>query len=68
MFDKEKKQNKINKSKEDCLTIGYDYSKERDHTALIISRPLGNGAFEMLNEFYDKEAEEIYNKLIGGNK
>lgn len=68
MFDKKKKQNKINKSKEDCLTIGYDFSKGRDHTVLIIGKPLGNEAFEILNEFYDKEAEEIYNKLIGGNK
>lgn len=50
---------------EDCLVIGYDQAKGKDHTCLIISRPIGNGAYQIINEYLDKEAEEIYSKLTG---
>lgn len=52
---------------EDCLIIGYDTSKEKDHSVLLIVRSIGHGAFQIINEYLDKEAEEIYNKLIAGD-
>lgn len=58
--------NKEKRSK-DCLLIEYDISKEKDHSILIIGRSIGNGAFQIINEYLDKEAEEIYNKLIAGD-
>ena len=60
-------QKKKIEDKEDRLIIGYDYSNGQDHTALLIGRRLGRG-YKVLNIIYDKEAEEIYNKLIGGTK
>lgn len=51
---------------EDCLIIGYDVSENKDHTSLIIARPMQNTrGMLILNEFIDQEAEKIYKKLIG---
>ena len=47
---------------EDRLVIGYDKAEDKDSHALIVSRKIGRGLW-IINEFYDKEAEEIYNKL-----
>lgn len=47
---------------EDRLIIGYDESKEKDHTSLIVARQVCRGTF-ILNAFHDDEAREIYNKL-----
>lgn len=47
---------------EDRLVIGYDKAEDKDRQALIVSRKNGRGLW-IVNEFYDKEAEEIYNKL-----
>jgi len=47
---------------EDRLVIGYDKAEDKDSQALIVSRKIGRGLW-IINEFYDKEAEEIYNKL-----
>jgi hypothetical protein len=60
----EYKENEQNPIPEDRLIIGYDCSKEKDHTCLLVARKIGRGYF-ILNEFLDKEAEEIYKKLIG---
>lgn len=55
------------KCSEDCLIIGYDISEEKEHSVLIIGRSIGNGAFQIINEYLDKEAEEVYNKLTAGD-
>lgn len=47
---------------EDRLIIGYDKAEDKDRQALIVSRKNGRGLW-IVNEFCDKEAEEIYNKL-----
>lgn len=47
---------------EDRLVIGYDKAEGNSRQALIVARKNGRGLW-IINEFYDKEAEEIYNKL-----
>lgn len=47
---------------EDRLVIGYDKAEGSSRQALIVGRKNGRGLW-IVNQFYDKEAEEIYNKL-----
>lgn len=47
---------------EDRLVIGYDKAEGNSRQALIVARKNGRGLW-IVNQFYDKEAEEIYNKL-----
>ena len=47
---------------EDRLVIGYDKAEGSRRQALIVARKNGRGLW-IVNQFYDKEAEEIYNKL-----
>lgn len=49
-----------------ALTIGYDISKEKDHCCLIVAQLRGNSEIMIINEFYDKEADELFKKLVGG--
>lgn len=49
-----------------ALTIGYDFSKEKDHCCLIVARLRGNSEIMIINEFYDEEANELFKKLIRG--
>lgn len=56
------RQMKAKPSKEDSLIIGYDISEDKDHTCLMVARNNGDKTI-ILNNFYDKEAEEIYEKL-----
>lgn len=53
---------KGNYNMEDRLIIGYDKAERKDRQALIVARENGRGLW-IVNQFYDKEAEEIYNKL-----
>lgn len=48
-----------------ALTIGYDFSKEKDHCCLIVTQLRGNSEMMIINEFYDEEADEFFKKLIG---
>lgn len=48
---------------EDSLIIGYDESKEIDHTCLTVVRRI-NGITYVLNQLYDEEAKEVYEKLV----
>lgn len=47
------------------LTIGYDFSKEKDHCCLIVAQLRGNSEVMIINEFYDEEADELFKKLVG---
>ena len=47
---------------EDRLVIGYDKAEGKDRQALTVVRINNRGTW-IVNQFYDKEAEEIYNKL-----
>lgn len=47
------------------ITIGYDFSEERDHCCLIVGKPRGNSEIMIINEFYDEEADILFRKLIG---
>lgn len=52
---------------EDVLGIGYDSSKEKDYTTLVVTR----GHYpnmEFIKIFQDKEAEKIYKILTDNNK
>lgn len=51
---------------EDCLIIGYDESEETDHICLTVVRRV-NGITHVINQVYDEEAKQIYNKLIKGD-
>lgn len=48
-----------------ALTIGYDFSKEKDHCCLIVAQLRGNSEVMIINEFYDEEADELFKKLVG---
>jgi hypothetical protein len=48
---------------EDRLIIGIDISKEKDRSCMIVARREGRG-YQVINELFDKEAEDIYYKLI----
>lgn len=48
---------------QDRLIIGIDCAKDESHTCLTICRKTVRG-YTLINEFYDEEAEEIYEKLV----
>lgn len=48
-----------------ALTIGYDFSKEKDHCCLIVAQLRGNSEVMIINEFYDEEANSLFKKLVG---
>lgn len=50
--------------KNDCLVINFD----PDDSSMIITKSKDALSFEIVNELYDKEAEEVYNILIGNVK
>ena len=56
----------MNKSVEDCLIIGVDFSLY-DKDYLVVFRRDGDKTY-IINKFTDDEATEIYNKLIGKDK
>lgn len=47
-----------------ALTIGYDFSKGKDHCCLIVAQLRGNSEVLIINEFYDEEANELFKKLV----
>ena len=52
---------KINES----LLIGVDFTNGEDVGVLIVGRKRPNQSVNIINAFQGKEAEELYNKLIG---
>lgn len=52
---------KINES----LIVGVDFTNGEDVGVLIVGRKLPNQSVDIINAFQGKEAEELYNKLIG---
>ena len=56
----------MNKSVEDCLIIGVDFSPY-DKGCLVVARRNGDKTY-IINKLTDDEAVEIYNKLIGNVK
>lgn len=48
---------------EDCLEIGIDISEGKDKSCITICRREGRG-YRIINQLFDKEAEDIYYKLI----
>lgn len=49
---------------EDCLVLAIDIS-ENDMPTLLVTRRIDDLSFEIVNQLWDDEAVEIYNKLIG---
>ena len=72
-FDKyDLKMTTINKMMEEpkkllngLFSIGYDVSNGKDHCCLIVAQPRGNSEVMIINEFYDEEAAEMFEKLVG---
>ena len=52
---------KINES----LLVGVDFTNGEDIGVLIVGRKRTNQSVDIINAFQGKEAEELYNKLIG---
>ena len=52
---------KINES----LLVGVDFTNGEDVGVLIVGRKRPNQSVDIINAFQRKEAEELYNKLIG---
>ena len=52
---------KINES----LLVGVDFTNGEDVGVLIVGRKRPNQSVDIINAFQGKEAEELYDKLIG---
>ena len=52
---------KINES----LLVAVDFTNGEDVGVLIVGRKRPNQSVDIINDFQGKEAEELYNKLIG---
>ena len=48
----------------DSVIVSWDLSNGQDMSILLVGR-VENGATKIINAFQGKEAEELYNKLIG---
>ena len=48
------------------LVVGYDFT-DKDTGVLIIGKQ-ENGSVNVINAFQDKEAVDIFNKLVGRDK
>ena len=55
----------MNKSVEDMLYIGVDFSEGDDGTIIVARRK--NGELYVVNVLNNEEGLEVYNKLIGNN-
>ena len=72
-FDKEHLKNiTINKMMKEpkkllngLFQIGFDTSNDKDHCCLIVAQLRGNSELIIINEFYDEEAAEMFEKLVG---
>lgn len=53
----------MNKSVEDCLIIGVDFSPNESDVMMVMRRE-GYETY-IINLLKDEEAREVYNKLIG---
>lgn len=49
--------------KEDCLIIGFDWNFPKDEAALTVMRKEGE-TIKVINSFTNKEAVDLYYKLI----
>ena len=56
----------MDKSVEDCLVIGVDFSPN-ETDMIVVMRRSGDKTY-FINKLTDDEAVEIYNKLIGKDK
>lgn len=52
---------------EDCLVVTVDVSKN-DRPTLLITRSVDALSFNVINQLWDDEAVETYNKLVGNAK
>ncbi len=48
---------------EDCLIIGVDISKGKSISCMTVARKNGD-EMQVINQFFDKEAEDLYYKII----
>ena len=47
----------------DCLIIGYDQSNDLDMSCLSVAKRISKDRMVILNTFFGKEAEELYERL-----
>lgn len=48
----------------DTILVGFDHS-HGDPAVLIVGRKAPGDKVQIVNQFQDKEAEELYQKLVG---
>lgn len=47
----------------DCLLVSFDDTHGVDETVLLVGRKRSDGSVGIIEEFYGKEAEDLYSKL-----
>ena len=52
------------KGVDDTIIIGVDISN-KDRSTIVIGRNIGGSEYEIINQLWDEEAEEVYYTLIG---
>ena len=62
----ERRLSNIMKELNGSLVVGYDFT-DKDTGVLIIGKQ-ENGSVNVINAFQDKEAVDIFNKLVGRDK
>ena len=55
---------KLDRIRRNVLVITADFCDD-DVGTLIVTRSIDDLSFEIVNEFHDEEALELYNKIIG---
>ena len=72
LIEKELKDNTIHKMMKEpgkllngIFNIGFDVSKNEDHCCLVVGKCIGLDQLMIISEFYDEEASELFNKLMG---
>ena len=52
----------------DSLIIGFDYAPKENPCLVVARRETGQLGYTIINCFYNDEALELYNKLVGNDK
>ena len=51
----------------ECFLIGYDKSDGRDYSCLTVVKRVSKDRLVVVNTFFGKEADEIYEKMVTDN-
>lgn len=51
-----------------ALVIGWDFSKNNMREVLVVMQGGRDDKMKVVNAFYDKDAHDIYERLVGGKE